>query len=148
MRSSIRQRRVILLRSDIRLTTSDIRYASFMANRISLKPQALISLSHKRQYHSAFAEYHYFYLTAKSKFENRKTVCKHKSGCAWHIRFYVLGDIFSVENYVFTIREVKYLLLFSLRKWRELIALKDEIAAGHRLDGYTEEFLSRVVHVI
>ena len=69
MRSSIRQRRVILLRSDIRLTTSDILYASFLANRISLKPQALISLSHKRQYHSAFAEYHYFYLTDKSKFE-------------------------------------------------------------------------------
>ena len=37
--SSIRQRRVILLRSDIRLTPSDIRYASFKANRISLKPQ-------------------------------------------------------------------------------------------------------------
>ena len=69
MRSSIRLRRVILLRSDIRLATSDIRYASFVANRISLKPQALISLSHKRQYHSAFAEYHYFYLTDKSKFE-------------------------------------------------------------------------------
>ena len=60
---------MILLRSDIRLTTSDIRYASFMANRISLKPQVLISLSHKRQYHSAFAEYHYFYLPDKSKFE-------------------------------------------------------------------------------
>ena len=60
---------MILLRSDIRLTTSDIRYASFVANRISLKPQALISLSHKRQYHSAFAEYHYIYLTYKSKFE-------------------------------------------------------------------------------
>ena len=34
--NSIRLRRVILLRSDIRLTTSDIRFASFMANRISL----------------------------------------------------------------------------------------------------------------
>jgi len=64
---------VILLRSDIRLTTSDIRYASFLANRISLKPQALISLSHKRQYHSAFAEYHYFYFTDKSKFEKEES---------------------------------------------------------------------------
>ena len=36
--SVIRLRRVLLLRSDIRLTTSDIRYASFMANKISLKP--------------------------------------------------------------------------------------------------------------
>ena len=69
VRSSIRLLRVILLRSDIRLLTSDIRCASFLANRISLKPQALISLSHKRQYHSAFAEYHYFYLTDKSKYE-------------------------------------------------------------------------------
>jgi len=37
--NSIRLRRVLLLRSDIRLTPSDIRYASLMANRISLKPQ-------------------------------------------------------------------------------------------------------------
>ena len=37
--SSIRLRRVILLRSGIRLTPSGIRYASFRANRISLKPQ-------------------------------------------------------------------------------------------------------------
>ena len=72
VRSSIRLRRVILFRSDIRISTSDIHYASFVANRISLKPQALISLSHKRQYHSAFAEYHYFYLTVKSKFEKIK----------------------------------------------------------------------------
>ena len=43
--SFIRLRRVILLRSDIRLTPSDIRYASFMANKISRKPQAFISLS-------------------------------------------------------------------------------------------------------
>ena len=37
--SSIRLRRVILLRSDIRLMPSDIRCASCEANRISLKPQ-------------------------------------------------------------------------------------------------------------
>ncbi len=37
--SSIRLRRVILLRSDIRLMPSDIRCASCAANRISLKPQ-------------------------------------------------------------------------------------------------------------
>ena len=37
--SSSRLWRVILLRSDIRLTPSDIRYASFRANRIPLKPQ-------------------------------------------------------------------------------------------------------------
>ena len=36
--SFIRLRRVILLRSGIRLMPSDIRYASFMANKISLKP--------------------------------------------------------------------------------------------------------------
>ena len=38
LRSFIRLWRVILLRSDIRLTTSGIRYASFMANKISRKP--------------------------------------------------------------------------------------------------------------
>ena len=43
--SSIRLWRVLLLRSDIRLTTSDIRCASFMANKISRKPKAFISLS-------------------------------------------------------------------------------------------------------
>ena len=37
--SFIRLWRVILLRSDIRLTPSGIRYASFRANKISLKPQ-------------------------------------------------------------------------------------------------------------
>ena len=37
--SSIRLWRVILLRSDIRLTPSVIRFASFRANRIPLKPQ-------------------------------------------------------------------------------------------------------------
>ena len=37
--SSIRLWRVILLRSDIRLAPSGIRFASFRANRISLKPQ-------------------------------------------------------------------------------------------------------------
>ena len=41
-----------MLRSDIRLATSGIRYASFMANKISRKPKAFISLSRKRQYHS------------------------------------------------------------------------------------------------
>ena len=49
-------RRVLLLRSDIRLTPSDIRFASFKANRISLKPQgsnitialAIISLRRSR----------------------------------------------------------------------------------------------------
>ena len=54
--SSIRLRRVILLRSDIRLTPSGIRFASFRANRISLKPQgfnitiasAIISLRRSR----------------------------------------------------------------------------------------------------
>ena len=45
LRSFIRLRRVILLRSDIRLSPSGIRYASFMANKISRKPQAFISLS-------------------------------------------------------------------------------------------------------
>ena len=34
-----------MLRSDIRHTTSVIRYASFVANKISRKPQAFISLS-------------------------------------------------------------------------------------------------------
>ena len=37
--NSIRLWRVLLLRCDIRLTPSDIRCASFRANRISLKPQ-------------------------------------------------------------------------------------------------------------
>ena len=37
--SSIRLWRVILLRSDIRLAPSGIRFASFRANRIPLKPQ-------------------------------------------------------------------------------------------------------------
>jgi len=37
--SSIRLRRVLLLRSVIRLTPSDICFASLWANRISLKPQ-------------------------------------------------------------------------------------------------------------
>ena len=37
--SYIRLWRVILLRSDICLATSDIRFASFMANRIPRKPQ-------------------------------------------------------------------------------------------------------------
>ena len=36
---SIRLWRVILLRSDIRLAPSGIRFASFMANRIPLQPQ-------------------------------------------------------------------------------------------------------------
>ena len=35
--SSIRLRRVLLLRSDIRLSPSDICFASFKANRISLE---------------------------------------------------------------------------------------------------------------
>ena len=54
--SSIRLWRVVLLRSGIRLATSDIRYASFRANRISLKPKgfnitiavAIISLRRSR----------------------------------------------------------------------------------------------------
>ena len=50
--SFIRLWRVILLRSDMRLTTSGIRYASFMANKITRDPQVFISLSRKRQYHS------------------------------------------------------------------------------------------------
>ena len=37
--SFIRLRRVLLLRSVIRLTPSDIRFASLEANKISLKPQ-------------------------------------------------------------------------------------------------------------
>ena len=43
-RNSIRLRRVLLLRSDIRHTPSGIRFASFKANRISLSPKDLISL--------------------------------------------------------------------------------------------------------
>ena len=50
-RNSIRLRRVILLRSCIRLTPSDIRYASFQANRISLRGEAL-------QYHFPSGKYH------------------------------------------------------------------------------------------
>ena len=54
--SSIRLWRVILLRSDIRLAPSGIRFASFRANRIPLKPQgfnitiasAIISLRRSR----------------------------------------------------------------------------------------------------
>ena len=38
-RNSIRLRRVLLLRSVIRLTPSDICFASLWANRIPLKPQ-------------------------------------------------------------------------------------------------------------
>ena len=104
VRSSIRLRRVILLRSDIRLTTSDIRYASFLANRISLKPQALISLSHKRQYHSAFAEYHYFYLTDKSKFDGDKHIKKD---------FRFVGSPFCVMRYALLFRP----LFSALRDW-------------------------------
>ena len=44
-RNSIRLRRVLLLRSVIRLTPSDICFASLGANRISLSPKDLISLS-------------------------------------------------------------------------------------------------------
>ena len=43
--NSIRLWRVLLLRSDIRRKPSDICSASYGANRISLKPQASISLS-------------------------------------------------------------------------------------------------------
>ena len=61
-RNSIRLWRVVLLRSDIRLTPSDIRYASFVANKISLKPQGFnitISISDnitptKSEYNSCF----------------------------------------------------------------------------------------------
>ena len=61
--SFIRLRRVILLRSGIRLTPSGIRYASFMANKISLKPQgfnitiaiAIISLRRSRNTTRAFS---------------------------------------------------------------------------------------------
>ena len=61
--SFIRLRRVLLLRSDIRLATSGIRYASFMANKISLKPQgfnitiatAIISLRRSRNIILAFS---------------------------------------------------------------------------------------------
>ncbi len=49
---SIRLRRVILLRSVIRLTPSDIRFASLEANRISLKPQGFNITVAVRQYHS------------------------------------------------------------------------------------------------
>ncbi len=44
-RNSIRLRRVLLLRSVIRLTPSDICFASLGTNRISLSPKDLISLS-------------------------------------------------------------------------------------------------------
>ena len=61
--SSIRLRRVILLRSDIRLMPSGIRFASLWANRISLKPQgfnitiasAIISLRRSRNITLAFS---------------------------------------------------------------------------------------------
>ena len=49
---SIRLRRVLLLRSDIRLTPSDICSASYGANRISLKPQGFNITVAMRQYHS------------------------------------------------------------------------------------------------
>ena len=49
---SIRLRRVILLRSVIRLTPSGIRFASLEANRISLKPQGFNITVAVRQYHS------------------------------------------------------------------------------------------------
>ena len=62
-RSFIRLRRVILLRSDIRLASSDICFASFKANKISLKPQgfnitiavAIISLRRSRNITLAFS---------------------------------------------------------------------------------------------
>ena len=50
--NSIRLRRVLLLRSDIRLMPSDICFASFWANRISLKPQGFNITVAVRQYHS------------------------------------------------------------------------------------------------
>ena len=61
--SSIRLWRVILLRSDIRLAPSDIRFASFRANRISLEPQgfnitialAIIPLRRSRNITLAFS---------------------------------------------------------------------------------------------
>ena len=61
--SSIRLWRVILLRSDIRLAPSGIRFASFKANRISLKPQgfnitiaiAIISLRRSRNISLVFS---------------------------------------------------------------------------------------------
>ena len=49
--SFIRQRRVVLLRSDIRLSPSVIRFASLGANKISLKPKVLISLLIYQKYH-------------------------------------------------------------------------------------------------
>ena len=50
--NSIRLRRVLLLRSDIRLAPSGIRFASFRANRIPLKPQGFNITVAVRQYHS------------------------------------------------------------------------------------------------
>ena len=50
--SFIRLRRVLLLRSDIRFTTSDIRFASLGANKISLKPKGFNITVDVRQYHS------------------------------------------------------------------------------------------------
>jgi len=44
-RNSIRLRRVILLRSDIRLSAECYSLREFRANRISLSPKDLISLS-------------------------------------------------------------------------------------------------------
>ena len=63
LRSFIRLRRVLLLCSDIRLSPSGIRYASFMANKISLKPEgfnstiaiAIISLRRSRNITLAFS---------------------------------------------------------------------------------------------
>ena len=67
--NSIRLWRVLLLRSDIRLAPSGIRYASLEANRISLKPWASISLLRSKnitlcaskEYHLSKAEKREFY---------------------------------------------------------------------------------------
>ena len=57
--SYIRLRRVLLLRSGIRLSPSDIRYASLGANIISLRPSGAISLLRSKNITLTRSAYHF-----------------------------------------------------------------------------------------
>ena len=73
--NSIRLRRVLLLRSDIRLVSSDICLASFWANRISLKPQGFNITVAVRQYHSLRQQRISLYNNRKRDNISTNTIC-------------------------------------------------------------------------
>ena len=114
-----------------------------MANRISLKSQALISLSRKRQYHSAFAEYHYFYLTDKSKFELKIPACAAGITSAYFNLSEGLFDL-SKASFTYSLTAEKYNVIGIITEYaRGLIFLEDDLII---LSEYLKGILLVYVH--